>query len=197
MESIESKLNQFKAAFQELALTFINSDFVKQIVDMGTALLKFANTDLGQTIIKIVAFSATLKTLSLVVGKLGLIESFTKLGKAIKSAFTFTEVTTTSVGLKALAKNAKVAIGAMSGFSKVALAIGAIYGLAKVFMYIAEKPARDLEKLKTQVAETEKKYSDVVDEAEQLKKKQEDLAKSGKELADSFTGSTIFNFSDF
>lgn len=185
MESIESKLNQFKAAFQELALTFINSDFVKQIVDMGTALLKFANTDLGQTIIKIVAFSATLKTLSLVVGKLGLIESFTKLGKAIKSAFTFTEVTTTSVGLKALAKNAKVAIGAMSGFSKVALAIGAIYGLAKVFMYIAEKPARDLEKLKTQVAETEKKYSDVVDEAEQLKKKQEDLAKSGKELADS------------
>jgi len=210
MESIESKVNQFKAAFQELALTFINSDFVKQIIDLGTALLKFANTDLGQTIIKIATFGVALKSLSLIVGKLGLIESFTKLGKAIKSAFAFTTTTqnfsniygvfgkanqsanalygtTTKVtkGFGALAKNAKVAVTAMSGFSKVALALGALYGVAQLFMYIAEKPARDLKKHQAELDETKSKMSDVVDEAEQLEKKQEQLAKSGKELAQS------------
>lgn len=210
LSSIEAKTQAFKAAFQELALTFINSDFIKQIIDFGTALLKFANTDLGQTIIKLAAFGVALKGLGAIVGKLGLIETFTKLGRAIKAAFTFTTIeqnfsniygvfgkanksantlygTTTKVtrGFGALAKNAKVAIGAMSGFGKVGLAIGALYGLAKLFMHIAEKPARDLAKVKAQVAETEEKYKDVVDEAEQLKKKQEGLAKSGKELADS------------
>ncbi len=210
MESIEAKVNNFKAAFQELALTFINSDFVKQVIDLGTALLKFANTDLGQTIIKIAAFSTALKGLSMVAGKLGLIETFTKLGKAIKSAFVFTTVeqnfsniygvfgkanksantlygTTTKVtkGFGALAKNAKVAIGAMSGLGKVGLAIGALYGVAKLFMYIAEKPARDLKKHQAQLDETKSKMSDVVDEAEALEKKQEQLAKSGKELAQS------------
>nr|DAF16727.1 MAG TPA: minor tail protein [Caudoviricetes sp.] len=210
MESLEAKISNFKAAFQELALTFINSDFVKQIIDLGTALLKFANTDLGQTIIKIAAFSTALKGLSMVAGKLGLIETFTKLGKAIKSAFVFTTVeqnfsniygvfgkanksantlygTTTKVtkGFGALAKNAKVAIGAMSGLGKVGLAIGALYGVAKLFMYIAEKPARDLKKHQAQLDETKSKMSDVVDEAEALEKKQEQLAKSGKELAQS------------
>lgn len=210
MESIEAKVNNFKAAFQELALTFINSDFVKQIIDLGTTLLKFANTDLGQTIIKIAAFSIALKGLSMVAGKLGLIETFTKLGKAIKSAFIFTTVeqnfsniygvfgkanksantlygTTTKVtkGFGALAKNAKVAIGAMSGLGKVGLAIGALYGVAKLFMYIAEKPARDLKKHQAQLDETKSKMSDVVDEAEALEKKQEQLTKSGKELAQS------------
>lgn len=151
-----------------------------------------------------------LKGLGAIVGKLGLIESFTKLGKAIKSAFIFTTVeqnfsniygvfgkanksantlygTTTKVtkGFGALAKNAKVAIGAMSGFGKVGLAIGALYGLAKLFMYIAEKPARDLKKHQAQLDETKSKMADVVDEAEALEKKQEQLAKSGKELADS------------
>lgn len=210
MESIEAKVNNFKAAFQELALTFINSDFVKQVIDFGTALLKFANTDLGQTIIKLAAFGGALKGLSLIVGKLGLIESFTKLGRAIKSAFVFTTIeqnfsniygvfgkanksantlygTTTKVtkGFGALAKNAKVAIGAMSGLGKVGLAIGALYGVAKLFMYIAEKPARDLKKHQAQLDETKSKMSDVVDEAEALEKKQEQLAKSGKELAQS------------
>ena len=210
MESLEAKISNFKAAFQELALTFINSDFVKQIIDLGTALLKFANTDLGQTIIKIAAFSASLKALGLVVGKLGLIESFTKLGKAIKAAFMFTTTTqnfsnlygvfgkanqsantlygtTTKVstGFTALAKNAKTAIGAMSGFSKIALALGAMYGLAKVFMYIAEKPARDLEKSQNNLEEIKSKMSDVADEISTLEKKQKNLAKSGKDLADS------------
>lgn len=210
MESIEAKISNFKAAFQELALTFINSDFVKQIIDLGTALLKFANTDLGQTIIKITAFGVALKGLGAIVGKLGLIESFTKLGRAIKAAFTFTTIeqnfsniygvfgkanqsantlygTTTKVtrGFGALAKNAKVAIGAMSGFAKAGLAAAAIFAAIQLVEWWGDKPERDLEKAKSKLEKTEQTYEEITKEAGNLAKKQEQLAKTGKELADS------------
>ena len=210
MESLEARINNFKAAFQELALTFINSDFVKQIIDLGTALLKFANTDLGQTIIKIAAFSTALKGLSMVAGKLGLIETFTKLGKAIKSAFVFTTVeqnfsniygvfgkanksanilygTTTKVtkGFGALAKNAKVAIGAMSGLAKAGLVAAAVFAAIQLVEWWGDKPERDLEKAKNKLEKTEQTYEETTKEADNLAKKQEQLAKTGKELADS------------
>ena len=209
MESIESKLNQFKAAFQELALTFINSDFVKQIIDLGTALLKFANTDLGQTIIKITAFGVALKSLSLIVGKLGLIESFTKLGKAIKSAFIFTETTqnfsnlygvfgkanqsanilygtTTKVtkGFGALAKNAKVAIGAMSGFAKAGLIGAGIFALIQAAEYISGANERAIEGTKEKMSELEQTLTDTEDEFNTLAQKQVDLKKNGQDITD-------------
>nr|DAL14025.1 MAG TPA_asm: minor tail protein [Caudoviricetes sp.] len=210
MESLEAKISNFKAAFQELALTFINSDFVKQIIDLGTALLKFANTDLGQTIIKIAAFGMALKGLGAIVGKLGLIESFTKLGRAIKAAFTFTTIeqnfsniygvfgkanqsantlygTTTKVtkGFGALAKNAKVAIGSMSGLAKAGLAAAAIFAAIQLVEWWGDKPERDLEKAKSKLEKTEQTYEEITKEADNLAKKQEQLAKTGKELADS------------
>ena len=44
LESINGKIELFKAAFQELALSFIGSDFVKNIVDLGTTLIGVLNT---------------------------------------------------------------------------------------------------------------------------------------------------------
>lgn len=209
MESIESKLNQFKAAFQELALTFINSDFVKQIIDLGTALLKFANTDLGQTIIKIAAFGVALKGLGAIVGKLGLIESFTKLGRAIKAAFTFTTIeqnfsniygvfgkanqsantlygTTTKVtrGFGALAKNAKVAIGAMSGLSKAGLIGAGVFALIQAAEYISGANERAIEGTKEKISELEGTLQATEDEFNTLSQKQVDLKKNGEDLTD-------------
>lgn len=43
MESIQGKIGQFKATFQELSNTLIGSDFVKQFVELGTQLLKILN----------------------------------------------------------------------------------------------------------------------------------------------------------
>lgn len=209
MESIESKVNQFKAAFQEFALTFINSDFVKQIIDLGTALLKFANTDLGQTIIKIAAFGVALKSLSLIVGKLGLIESFTKLGKAIKSAFAFTTTTqnfsniygvfgkanqsantlygtTTKVtkGFGALAKNAKVAVAAMSGFAKAGLIGAGIFSLIQAAEYISGANERAIESTKEKMSELEQTLTNTEDEFNTLAQKQVDLKKNGQDITD-------------
>lgn len=53
MESMGAKLNALKAQFQELVLGEggLNS-FLKGLIDLGTGILKFANSDLGQVIIK-------------------------------------------------------------------------------------------------------------------------------------------------
>lgn len=40
MESLEAKTQQFNAAWQELSMTVLNSDFLKSLVDTGTGLLE-------------------------------------------------------------------------------------------------------------------------------------------------------------
>lgn len=39
MEGLEAKIQQFKAAWQELSITFLDSDFLKGLVDSGTTVL--------------------------------------------------------------------------------------------------------------------------------------------------------------
>lgn len=43
LDSINGKIEIFKATFEELALNFINSDFIKGVVDFGTGLLNVLN----------------------------------------------------------------------------------------------------------------------------------------------------------
>lgn len=52
-ESLEYKIQMLKKAFQDLANNIASSDLLKTVIDLGTALLKFANTDIGTTIIQI------------------------------------------------------------------------------------------------------------------------------------------------
>lgn len=44
LESIQGHISQFKAAFEALSETTINSDLVKEIIDIGTAFLETANS---------------------------------------------------------------------------------------------------------------------------------------------------------
>ena len=43
LDSIEGKISQFKATFQELGTTLIGSDFVKEVVELGTGILNILN----------------------------------------------------------------------------------------------------------------------------------------------------------
>ena len=49
MESIEAKIAQFKATFQNLSTTVISSDLVKNVVDGGTEVLNFLNKLIDKT----------------------------------------------------------------------------------------------------------------------------------------------------
>ena len=52
MESLQGHLSKLKSAFTEFANTLISSDFLKEIIDIGTAILKVASTGFGQFIVK-------------------------------------------------------------------------------------------------------------------------------------------------
>lgn len=150
-----------------------------------------------------------LKGLGAIVGKLGLIESFTKLGRVIKAAFTFTTIeqnfsniygvfgkanqsantlygTTTKVtrGFGALAKNAKVAIGAMSGLSKAGLIGAGVFTLIQAAEYISGANERAIEGTKEKISELEGTLQATEDEFNTLSQKQVDLKKNGEDLTD-------------
>ena len=63
-ESLEYKIQMLKKAFQDLANSIASSDLLKQTIDMGTALLEFANTDIGAAIIQLGLFTTAVIALS-------------------------------------------------------------------------------------------------------------------------------------
>lgn len=209
MESAGAKIQNFKAAFQELALNLINSDLVKNIIDLGTALLKFANTDLGQATIKIAAFSGAIKGLGLILTKGGLLESITKLGTALKGLFAVTTttqnfsniygafgtanqtasalygtVTKTSLSMKGLVTNIKAAVAAMSGLAKAGLVVGGIFALIQVAEYISGANDRAIENTKQKMKELEQTLQETENEFNDLAQKQVDLKRNGQDLTD-------------
>lgn len=62
LDSIEGKMANFNSAFEQLSQSFISSDFIKGVVDFGTAILKVANSDFVQFIVKATLLFATLKS---------------------------------------------------------------------------------------------------------------------------------------
>lgn len=60
MESLQKKIDNLKAAWENFATGTITKDFIGGIMDAGTRLLEFANTDLGITITKALLFGTTL-----------------------------------------------------------------------------------------------------------------------------------------
>ena len=63
-ESLQGKVQQLQSAWQSLSRDTINSEFVKSILDAGVALLKFADSDIGRTIITLTALIASVKLLT-------------------------------------------------------------------------------------------------------------------------------------
>ena len=60
LASIEGKISEFKATFQELAITLVDSEFVKDIVELGTGLLNVLNA-VAKVIDKIGGLNTVLK----------------------------------------------------------------------------------------------------------------------------------------
>lgn len=52
LDSIQGHIQKLNSAWEKLSQTMVDSDLVKMIVDLGTAFLNFANSGIGQFIIK-------------------------------------------------------------------------------------------------------------------------------------------------
>ena len=78
MESLQKKIDNLRAAWENFSTNTITKDFIGGIIDAGTQLLTFANTDLGQATVKALLFGTTVGSAS------GFIGTFiSSIGKAI------------------------------------------------------------------------------------------------------------------
>ena len=138
MSSLEAKTNALKAQFELLVLGDggLNS-FIKGILDVGTSLLKFANSDIGQLTIKLIALFGTLTLLSkgftLLKTKMTITATVMAMSTAINTlifgiqalivgAGTLTEVIgylTTAMNINPLFIGATLIIGSIIGITKL------------------------------------------------------------------------------
>lgn len=78
MESLQKKIDNLRAAWESFSTNTITKDFIGSIIDAGTQLLTFANTDLGQATVKALLFGTTVGSAT------GFIGTFiSSIGKAI------------------------------------------------------------------------------------------------------------------
>lgn len=70
MEGLQAKLNALKSEFNDFAINIISSQFIKSMFEAGTAILKFANSDIGQSIIQISLLTGATFGLIALFGKL-------------------------------------------------------------------------------------------------------------------------------
>lgn len=86
MDSIEAKSNQFKAAFEALSTSVVNSDLLKGLIDAGTTLLQV----LDSLIEKLGGFGNTITIIGLAIATLnfkGTVSLFTSIFNTLKNSF--------------------------------------------------------------------------------------------------------------
>lgn len=61
LDSIRGHITKLQSAFEQFSTSLINSDMIKFFIDAGTAMLDFANSDIGQLAIKLGALIVVIK----------------------------------------------------------------------------------------------------------------------------------------
>lgn len=172
MESLKAKVNALKAEFEKLILGDGGlTNFVKLVIDSGTGILKFTNSDIGQLIIKIgaltIAFGLLNKTAKYTV--ITLIPKLKTLIMGFVDAITLAKNGTIGFGMALKALNLDPTVLAITTI------ITAIYGLSKAFDYFNETYDESVTKLK----ELKQSSNDAENEVKTL---EEELNKIKKEI---------------
>lgn len=120
MESLQKKIETLKAAWENFATGTATKEFLGGIIDAGTKLLEFANTDLGIAITKALLFGTTLGSAA---GFLGTFISKIAEGiSAFKKLKSGVDIATGAVGALAKAKWTVIALG-IAGITAVIIAL--------------------------------------------------------------------------
>ena len=164
LTSLSAKLSQLRAEFERLVLGDggINS-FIKETVDAGTAVLKFANSDLGQLSLVIVGLTTLFYTLANAVEKYNQAQALASTGEAVGALSNLTLDGIKTFGLYGLA------IGAI---------VGSIYGLYKAYNYLFPS----IEQVNSEIQKSKQAYTDATTEVETLEQKIKDLAKAMSDI---------------
>ena len=172
LDSINGKIAEFQATFQELSVTLINSEFVKGVVEFGTGILNVLNA-VARVIDAIGGLNTVLGVTAgiiVTINAAGIADMLKKLATPIKSVTAL--VSTFAESISVAKKNGQSFGAGMSnafaaataGASKFQLALGAI-GIALTVFSVAT----------TIYKEFHKSTEELVEEAEELKSAFDDL----------------------
>lgn len=164
MESLQKKIETLKAAWENFATSTATKEFLGGIIDAGTRLLEFANTDMGIAITKAILFGTTLGS---AVGFLGTFISKIAEGiSAFKKLKSGVDIATGAVGALAKAKWTVIALG-IAGITAVIIAlVEAIknsQGKFDKFMGEFDKSKQKTEEYQQSLDDTKKKLEELND----------------------------------
>ena len=168
MESLQKKIDNLKAAWENFSTNTITKDFIGSIIDAGTRLLTFADTDMGRATVKALLFGTTVGSatgfIGTFVGKIfELATEMKKMGSAVDGP-------TTAIGKF-------LAIGTKGKWTLIALGIAGITAavIALVSAFGSGESAFDKYMSKAQdAAQEQQEYENKLDDA---KAKLEELNK--------------------
>lgn len=124
MESLQKKIETLKAAWENFATGTATKEFLGDIIDAGTRLLEFANTDMGIAITKAILFGTTLGSAA---GFLGTFISKIAEGiSAFKKLKSGVDIATGAIGALAKAKWTVIAVGIAAVAAAIVLIVNAV-----------------------------------------------------------------------
>lgn len=164
MESLQKKIENLKAAWENFATGTATKEFLSGIIDAGTRLLEFANTDMGIAITKAILFGSALGSAA---GFLGTFISKIAEGiSAFKKLKSGVDIATGAVGALAKAKWTVIALG-IAGITAVIItlveAIKNSQGKFDKFMGEFDKSKQKAEEYQQSLDDAKKKLEELND----------------------------------
>ena len=186
MESLGAKVNNLKAAFQELIFGDGGlHDIIAFILDTATALVKFVDNIDSTTIATVGLAAGMYKLIKAVIAFRAAAVAGTSgkaVGMVVSLLFGASSLTEAQIGAGVLVGHLKNMVASMGALGWLAAGFTVSAALLAFINWLDKAPERKVNKLKKELEDTQKTYNTNADEIKGLEKKQEELIKKGKDL---------------
>ena len=173
--SLQFKLTALRSEWERLVLGDGGiSSFIKGVVDAGTAVLKFANSDLGQTIIMIGATTTAINTLIKTIKLLNISSTISNLTNQFKV------LGETATMVSGYVKNGGVLLNLVKPtqalMGSVGLLVATLVGVKEVTKYVSEENKRLATSFNEATTNADKEKKSLKDIEEQLRNTKSEIA---------------------
>lgn len=166
MESLQKKIDNLKAAWENFSTNTITKDFIGNIIDAGTQLLTFANTDLGQATVKALLFGTTVGSAT------GFIGTF--VGKIFELATEMKKLGGV-IGAPTTLLGKFLAVGTKGKWTLIALGIAGITAAVIALVNVLGNGESAFDKYMSKAEEAAQKQEEYQQSLDDAKKKLEEL----------------------
>lgn len=166
MESLQKKIDNLKAAWENFSTNTITKDFIGNIIDAGTQLLTFANTDLGQATVKALLFGTTIGSATGFIGTF--VGKIFELATEMKKLGSVVDGPTTAIGRF-------LALGTKGKWTLIALGIAGITAAVIALVNVLGNGESAFDKYMSKAEEAAQKQKEYQQSLDDAKEKLEEL----------------------